>query len=72
MVWCRLHRHFYAGLTATGFEVWFDHVSMSRESRFPAGIENADSACDRLLLIGGSIRMWAKALVLRYQLSLDL
>ena len=44
----------YDGLKATGFEVWFDRVSMpSRQLAFSAEIETAITACDRLVLVVG-------------------
>ena len=47
-------RRLYDGLTAAGFEAWFDRVSMpSRQLTFSAEIEAAITACDRLVLVVG-------------------
>ena len=46
----RLHRD----LTAAGFDVWFDRVSMpSRSLTFHQEIRDAVAACDRLVLVVG-------------------
>src|SRR5260370_17326445 len=46
----RLHRD----LTAAGFDVWFDRVSMpSRALTFHQEIRDAIAACDRLVLVVG-------------------
>ena len=46
----RLHHD----LTAAGFDVWFDHVSMpSRALTFHQEIRDAVAACDRLVLVVG-------------------
>src|SRR5688572_15212913 len=44
----------YHALTARGFNVWFDRVSMpSRRLTFHQEIRDAIGACDRLLLVVG-------------------
>ena len=47
-------RRLYAGLTAAGFSVWFDRVSMpARQLAFYQEIRDAIAACDRLVLVVG-------------------
>jgi WD40 repeat protein len=47
-------RDIYESLKLSGFDVWFDRVSMpSRERTFSKEIEDAISACDRVVLIVG-------------------
>jgi len=47
-------RRLYDDLTARGFEVWFDRVSMpARELTFYQEIRDAVAGCDRLVLIVG-------------------
>jgi hypothetical protein len=47
-------RRLHAGLTAAGFEVWFDRESMpSRGLTFSYEIQRAIAACDRLVLVVG-------------------
>ncbi len=47
-------RRLYDDLTARGFEVWFDRVSMpARELTFYQEIRDAVAACDRLVLVVG-------------------